>query len=77
MNTATQPAFVAGSLPNQPAARANTLHASQVRALLASTPKILLIWSQRNSSFLAMATPDTGTTLTIMSSSYIHKLFTV
>ena len=42
----------------------------------APTPKVSLVWSQQGTSFRAMATPDTGTTLTVMSTSYMHKLFT-
>ncbi len=71
--------FVSGSA-TPPAARAQALFATsedRVRALSTPTPKIPLVWSQQGSSFRAMATPDTGTTLTVMSSSFAPKLFTV
>ncbi len=71
--------FVSGST-TLPAARAQALFAmpeARVRALSTPTPKIPLIWSQQGSSFRAMATPDMGTTLTVMSSSFAPKVFTV
>ena len=49
--------------------RVCTMHQSQ------PTPKVLLTFSQGGSSFHAKVTPDTGTTLTVMSSSFLPKLF--